>query len=193
MRPRRYPVPPSAVRVASWLLLVCGTVAAADAWASVLAIWHVNEAGPPYAASGGGFGGDLSPDVRAMLRYDVTVAIAAGLLLGPLALAIRRAWPLARYAAWSVASLVLVVLLCGLGGGPDGVVSAATHVEQLAWRDALSVLLPGWYSPVHTAAVVALVAGVSAVTMLLLHGSASEYYRLGREGGDLALYTYVRR
>jgi hypothetical protein len=184
---------PRTVRLASVLLLTCAAVAGLDALAGGVAMQHFQAAVPAYLKALGSAGVEdptTVPELRAELRYNLIVAIAAALVFAALGWAVRRPRRLARRLTWCAAAVLLYSVAIGVAADPE-TQGRARATDPAEVRAAQENLLVAWYSNAHGATVILAVAAVAAAAWLLAGTSAGDFYRLRHQDGGPGLYTFL--
>jgi hypothetical protein len=181
---------PRAVGVASALFAACAGVGAVTIVALVLCARRLATAREHLVAVTGSSDEALQivDVVWSDLRYQIVVAAATALVVGLLAVGVRRPSPAARVVALTSAFALGLAWACGAAQ------STETRIQRQATespdvRQAFEALLPGWYPVATSIATAATLVLLAAAAVALLRSSAAEYHR--RE--VLVLPPYVPR
>jgi hypothetical protein len=187
--------PPRPVALASVVLGAAAVLGLLDVIATLFAVDHLDEATPAFLSVMAEADVDDAAasveQIRAALGYNVAVAAGAVVILGVLAVAVRRRSRVARAAAWVAAAIAVYAFGCGLAGNPEIFTASndARDVVEQAW----SRLLPGWYSIVRSLLTTGELLGVLVASLLLLRTTAGDFYRRQVVEPGIGAYLIERR
>jgi L-asparagine transporter-like permease len=130
--------------------------------------------------------------VRAELRYQLVLAAAGAITLTVLGIALLSRSRFARSATLVVAIPLAIAWSVGVAQTTE-TLSQRSRPYSPAELEAFAALVPPWYTIPANLAAVGVLGLLTAASIALLRGSASDYYLSNPTRGERGLYAFARR